>query len=490
MTDTSSSRTSARRVIALVYGVLCHGLFIAGVGMMIWQMYFGMSRSFGALAYPWSWIANGLLLAQFPLAHSFLLAKPGRSVLRRLAPVAFGADLAVTTYVIVASTQVLMLFSLWTFSGVIWWRAEGIAHGMLSVLYGASWLLLGKAIADAGITLQTGLLGWWAVFRNARPRYPGLPVRGLFRLCRQPIYFAFALTLWTVPVWTPDQLVIAIVLSAYCLIGPLFKEARFMRNFGQAFADYKMSHPYWLPFPRPSPRNDLSIYDRFAEHWWDGSVRWLRTLQNLVPARLDYFDRLVDWREKAVLDLGCGGGFMAEALAQRFALVTGVDPSSAAIAIARRHAASQGLTVRYLVAAGENLPLASQSMDYVVCVDVLEHVHDLGAVLDEVARVLRPGGMFLFDTINRTRLAAFVIVFLGERIVRLLPRGTHDPVKFITPAELNRLLMASGFGRCDFVGLGPIGLDRRLDFRFGKLPTRSIMYMGQAILLSRRGEKA
>jgi ubiquinone biosynthesis O-methyltransferase len=468
---------------------LCHGLFIAGVGMMIWQMYFGMSRSFGALAYPWSWLGNGLLLVQFPLTHSFLLSRPGRSVLKRLAPAALSADLTVTTYVIVASVQVLLLFSFWTFGGIIWWRAEGVMRWTLSILYGASWLLLGKAIVDAGLTLQTGSLGWWAVFRNTRPHYPGMPKRGLFRLCRQPIYVAFALTLWTVPMWTPDQLVIAIVLTSYCLIGPLFKEARFTRAFGQAFVDYRMSHPYWLPFPRTSrttPRNDLSIYDRYAEQWWDGSERWLRTLQNLVPARLEYFDRIAAWPGKNILDLGCGGGFMSEALARRGALVTGVDPAAGAVAIAARHASSRALPIRYLVAAGENLPLPSQSMDYVVCVDVLEHVRDLPAVLSEIARVLRPGGVFLFDTINRTRLAAFVIVFLGERVLRLLPGGTHDPAKFITPNELDALLAARGFGRCNFAGLGPIRFNRKLDFVFGQLPTLSIMYMG----FSRRGEKA
>ncbi|HUR43556.1 MAG TPA: bifunctional 2-polyprenyl-6-hydroxyphenol methylase/3-demethylubiquinol 3-O-methyltransferase UbiG [Aestuariivirga sp.] len=485
----SSKRRIARPVVALLYGLSCHGLFIAGVGMMMWQMYFGMSRSFGTLAYPWNWFGNGFLLLQFPLAHSFLLARPGRSVLKRLAPAAFSADLSVTTYVIVASLQVLLLFSLWTFSGVIWWRADGLTRWALSILYGASWLLLGKAIVDAGITLQTGSLGWWAVFKNARPQYPGMPARGLFRLCRQPIYLAFALTLWTVPLWTPDQLVIAIVLTAYCLIGPLFKEARFTRAFGQSFLDYKTRHPYWLPVPRRLPRaerNDLSIYDRYAGHWWDGSKRWLRTLQNLVPARLKYFDRIAEWPGKNVLDLGCGGGFMSEALARRGAIVTGVDPAGAAIAIAARHAASQHLPVRYLVAAGESLPLPSQSMDYVVCVDVLEHVGDVGTVLNEVARVLRPGGLFLFDTINRTRLAVFVMIFLGERVLRLLPRGTHDPAKLITPNELEALLMARGFGRCIFAGLGPIGLNRKLDFVFGQLPTLSIMYMS----FSRRGEKA
>ena len=134
------------------------------------------------------------------------------------------------------------------------------------------------------------------------------------------------------------------------------------------------------------------------------SERFLRLLHNLVPARLKYFDNIIDsWRDKTVLDLGCGGGFMSEALANKGAKVIGVDPSEAAIAVAQDHAKGQGLAINYKVATGENIPLPDQSVDCVVCVDVLEHVAQLDRVLDEVHRVLRPGGMFLFDTINRTR---------------------------------------------------------------------------------------
>ena len=475
-----------RRIIAAVYGLLCHGLFMAGVGMMIFQMYFGMSRSFGALEAPLSWLANAALLLQFPLGHSLLLSVPGRRLLARLAPRAFSADLLATTYVIAASIQVFLLFTFWSPSGVILWQANGAPLWMLTALYSASWLLLGKAILDAGITLQTGSLGWWAVFWNVKPKYPGMPTQGLFKLCRQPIYLAFACTVWTVPIWTPDQLLIALALTAYCIIGPLFKEARFTRLFGQKFIDYQKIRPYWLPISRPllrsTKRNDLSIYDTYADHWWDGSQRWLRTLQNLVPARLKYFDRIVNWPGKDVLDLGCGGGFMSEALAMRGSNVIGIDPAEKAIAIAQRHAARQNLSIRYLIGTGEKLPLAGAIMDYVVCVDVLEHVADLDQVIREVRRVLRPGGMFLFDTINRTWLATLVLILFGERIFRILPVGTHDPAKFIKPAELAAKLAARGFTVSDFAGLSPHGLNSKLDFVFGALPSTSIMYMGHATL--------
>jgi ubiquinone biosynthesis O-methyltransferase len=483
MPDTAQRHGAMKRkALAAAYGAVCHILFAAGVGMMMAQMYAGMSRGFGSLAAPWSFIANALLLAQFPLAHSFLLSQAGRNRLARCAPRAFASDLAPTTYVIIASAQVFLLFSLWTPSGVVWWEARGAARWLLTALYAASWLLLGKAILDAGVALQSGALGWLAVFRDERPRYPGMPSSGLFRFCRQPIYLAFALTLWTVPVWTPDQLALAVALTAYCLIGPLFKERRFARIFGQAFADYRRGHPYFLPTGARPARNDLAIYDTDADHWWDGSRRWLRALQNIVPARLAHFDTIAGWRGAAVLDIGCGGGFMAEAMAKRGARVTGIDPAAKAIAAARAHAAGQGLAIRYETASGEALPLADASMDVAVCVDVLEHVEDVGRVLDEIRRVLKPGGLFCFDTINRNPLATLVVVVFGERILRLVPMGTHDPAKFIRPRELASMLAARGFSGCAFHGMGPVGVNRRLDPVFGRLPVLTIMYMGHARL--------
>ena len=158
----------------------------------------------------------------------------------------------------------------------------------------------------------------------------------------------------------------------------------------------------------------------------------------------------------------------------------GVLEVEKAIAIAQRHAAAQNLSIKYLVGTGEALPLADGSMDYVVCVDVLEHVADLGGVINEVRRVLKPGGLFLFDTINRTWLANLVLVFFGERIFRILPVGTHDPTIFIAPANLATRLKACGFSVSEFTGLGPRGLNRKLDFVFGTLPSTMIMYIGHA----------
>lgn len=229
-------------------------------------------------------------------------------------------------------------------------------------------------------------------------------------------------------------------------------------------------------------RNDLTIYDAHAPAWWDGSQRFLRLLHNLVPPRLAHFTPLAgSWQGKRVLDLGCGGGFMAEALAREGARVVGVDPAEAALESARGHARATGLEIDYRAGVGEAIPLDDAAVDAVVCVDVLEHVADLEAVLVEIRRVLRPGGLFFFDTINRTPLAAFVVVFLGETVLRLLPRGTHDPALFIRPDELTARLRGLGFRVGEIVGLGPRGLDRRLDLVFGRLPTRAVMYMGHAV---------
>ena len=227
-------------------------------------------------------------------------------------------------------------------------------------------------------------------------------------------------------------------------------------------------------------RNDLTIYDRVAGNWWSDDIRWVRTLKNLVPGRLKWFDRQIDWQGKAVLDLGCAGGFMAEAIATRGATVTGIDPAAEAIAAARAHAALTGLPIRYDVGVGEALPYDSASFDAVVCVDVLEHVSDLNKVMSEIARTLRPGGMLLFDTINRNPLARLATITVAENLLRLLPRGTHDPAMFIKPAELRRVLHGAGLVPGPVTGLGPRGINARLDLTFGPLPLTAILYMGTA----------
>jgi protein-S-isoprenylcysteine O-methyltransferase Ste14 len=240
-------RRGGQTALALFWGALCHLSFALGVGTMIAAMYFGMSRSLGWVPDPWNWIANLALLLQFPLVHSLLLTARGRALLNRLAPLGAGATLSTTTYVAIAGMQIFALFALWSPTGTLWWRAEGPVLAVMTALYASSWLLLGKAMLDAGLSLQTGSLGWVALLRARKPVYPAMPEKGLFRFTRQPIYVAFTLTLWTVPTWTPDQLTVAVTLTAYCLFAPLLKEARFRRIYGGAFEDYARRVPYWLP---------------------------------------------------------------------------------------------------------------------------------------------------------------------------------------------------------------------------------------------------
>lgn len=239
----------ARREVALslLWGAVCHTLFGAAVLSMAVAMWFGMSRSLGAVPQPWAWLANLALIAQFPLGHTLLMTRPGQRLLARLAPAGAGSTLATTTYAIVASAQVLALFALWTPSGTVWWRAEGGFWWLANAAYGLSWVILVKATWDAGAEVQSGLLGWVSLLRGVRPQFPPMPTGGLFRLVRQPIYLAFALTTWTVPVWTPDQLLLALGLTAYCALGPIAKERRFARLFGEGWRAYRARTPYFLP---------------------------------------------------------------------------------------------------------------------------------------------------------------------------------------------------------------------------------------------------
>lgn len=238
---------AGRIALALGMGLLCHLVFAAAVLAMIVAMFFGMSESMGRVPWPWAALANAALILQFPLVHSALLTEPGRRLLARLVPGPHGATLATTTYALIASLQLLALFALWTPSGIIWWRAEGAAFWALCTAYAGAWLILIKASFDAGAEVQSGALGWMSLMARQRPRFPDMPTLGLFRVIRQPIYVGFALTLWTVPVWTPDQLALALSYTAYCLAAPRLKERRFAARYGARFDRYRAKVPYVIP---------------------------------------------------------------------------------------------------------------------------------------------------------------------------------------------------------------------------------------------------
>jgi 2-polyprenyl-6-hydroxyphenyl methylase/3-demethylubiquinone-9 3-methyltransferase len=226
--------------------------------------------------------------------------------------------------------------------------------------------------------------------------------------------------------------------------------------------------------------NLQSIYELSAEDWWNDRDGPMAPLHWMTPVRFAYFARAAGpLAGRDVLDLGCGGGLLAERFAAAGARVVGVDPLAACCRAAEAHARASALPIRYLRMGGERLGLADGSFDVVVAADVLEHVNDLPRVIAEVGRVLRPGGTFVFDTINRTWLARLVLVWLGERVLKVVPCGTHDPARFIRPAELKARLAAAGMQLRQTRGLGPVGWwGGRV--RFGRLPWRWLSYLGWA----------
>ncbi|MCR9254604.1 MAG: isoprenylcysteine carboxylmethyltransferase family protein [Alphaproteobacteria bacterium] len=251
MVDLSISRWK-EILTALTAGGLCHGLFALGAGSMVIGMFFGMTLGQGTVPWPYAGLVNALLLLQFPLLHSLLLTGPGRRLVARLAPGPHGGTLATTTYSTIAAIQLFLLFVLWTPSGIVWGRAEGWSLYGIAAGYAGAWALLGKAILDSGWQLQTGALGWLALLLGRKPVYPDMPTRGLFRHTRQPIYVSFALTPWFTMVWTPDQLAVAIVFTAFCVFAPKFKERRFLAAYGERFRAYRRQVPYWLPRLTPA----------------------------------------------------------------------------------------------------------------------------------------------------------------------------------------------------------------------------------------------
>jgi 2-polyprenyl-6-hydroxyphenyl methylase / 3-demethylubiquinone-9 3-methyltransferase len=204
-------------------------------------------------------------------------------------------------------------------------------------------------------------------------------------------------------------------------------------------------------------RNNLAFYDQQAAEWWS-ETSTIFPLSKLNPLRFQYFDRIVpQWRGLRVLDVGCGGGYTCEFLARRGALVTGLDQSPACIHSAKAHAAATGLAIDYHPGVGEALPFADQHFDVVVCVDVLEHVDSPAATVAEISRVLKPGGLFCFDTINRTWQSRLLMIWLLEDWLRLIPHGVHDWQKFVPPELLHDWLEQSGFSDIQMQGFDLLG---------------------------------
>ena len=207
---------------------------------------------------------------------------------------------------------------------------------------------------------------------------------------------------------------------------------------------------------------DNEMYNAPGDIWWDENqpLHTLRTMLN--PARMQYFTsvfsaRGLDPAGKVIIDIGCGGGLFAEEIARLGASVIGIDPAPGAIAIAQKHAAETGLAIDYRIGSGEHVPADDACAEIVYCVDVLEHVADVDAVVRETARVLKPGGLFLFDTINRTRFSKLVVIKLGQdwAMTAFVPPNLHDWKQFITPAELRSVLARHLLREEGLSGLAP-----------------------------------
>ncbi|MBE9100230.1 bifunctional 2-polyprenyl-6-hydroxyphenol methylase/3-demethylubiquinol 3-O-methyltransferase UbiG [Vacuolonema iberomarrocanum] len=191
-------------------------------------------------------------------------------------------------------------------------------------------------------------------------------------------------------------------------------------------------------------RNNLAFYDQQAAQWWDEAAT-VYPLRRLNPLRFQYFDRYIStWNGLSVLDVGCGGGYTCEFLTQRGAKVWGIDQSAACIQTAQTHATAEGLAIAYKQGLAEQLPFESGQFDVVVCVDVLEHVENPKQAIAEISRVLKPGGCFCFDTINRTWQSRLVMITLLEDLLREIPRGIHDWRKFVTPDEVQGHMASAG----------------------------------------------
>lgn len=199
---------------------------------------------------------------------------------------------------------------------------------------------------------------------------------------------------------------------------------------------------------------EISKFDAAAPRWWDPDGEF-RPLHDLNPARLDYIESRAGLAGKRVLDVGCGGGLLAEAMAGRGARVTGIDLAPEALQVARLHALESRAEVDYRGIAAESLAAAEPgSFDVVTCLEMLEHVPDPAAIVRALARLVRPGGDVVCSTINRNAKAFALAIVGAEYVFRLLPRGTHRYVRFIRPSELSRWARNAGLELADLAGLG------------------------------------
>lgn len=210
-------------------------------------------------------------------------------------------------------------------------------------------------------------------------------------------------------------------------------------------------------------RMDNGVYDSKASEWWQPDSPFYQMKVSFNPARVGYLRRKlldelrIDPGATAALDVGCGGGFMTEEVARMGFDTTGVDPSERSLQAAAAHARDSRLRIRYVGGVAESLPFEDGSFGAVFCCDVLEHVRDLPKAIAEISRVLKPGGTFCYDTLNRTWLSLLAAIKIGQEWKRwaFMPPDLHVWRMFIKPRELRSLLGRNGLLWMDHRGLAP-----------------------------------
>jgi 2-polyprenyl-6-hydroxyphenyl methylase/3-demethylubiquinone-9 3-methyltransferase len=192
---------------------------------------------------------------------------------------------------------------------------------------------------------------------------------------------------------------------------------------------------------------ELAKFSELAHRWWDPESEF-RPLHQINPLRLEWIDELATLAGKQVLDVGCGGGILAEAMARRAARVTGIDLASRPLGVARLHALETGVAnVEYREVAAEALAAEQPgAFDVVTCMEMLEHVPDPASVVHACATLVKPGGWVFFSTLNRNPKSFLFAIVGAEYVLRLLPRGTHEYARFIRPSELARWCRDAGLG--------------------------------------------
>jgi 2-polyprenyl-6-hydroxyphenyl methylase/3-demethylubiquinone-9 3-methyltransferase len=198
---------------------------------------------------------------------------------------------------------------------------------------------------------------------------------------------------------------------------------------------------------------EIAKFERMANRWWDPQGDF-KPLHQMNPVRANYIDLKAKVAEKTLLDIGCGGGLLTEAMAQRGAVVTGIDMGEAPLEVARLHAESSGLTIDYRRITAEQMAAESPAhFDVVTCLEMLEHVPDPAQVIRACFTLVKPGGHVFFSTLNRTPKAYLMAVLGAEYVLRWLPRGTHDYKKFIRPSELAAWSRQAGLQVRDLAGI-------------------------------------